>query len=159
MRTIVLTAGGTIEKVYSEQEGAVVNAAQKIGRYLKQLRLPDREVDVIPVMNKDSLEMTAEDRAELVRKIAEIEAQCEGCPIVITHGTDTMTETGRAIQRAFPQLAVPIILTGAMRPLGFEGSDGLQNLTESLVAARLLPPGVYIVFHGQVFPADRAAKN
>jgi L-asparaginase len=46
-----------------------------------------------------------------------------------------------------------------MRPLGFEGSDGLQNLTESLLAARLLPPGVYIVIHGQVFPADRAVKD
>ena len=157
MRTIVLTTGGTIEKIYSEQEGAVVNVAQKIGRYLKQLRLPERDIEVIPVMNKDSLEMTAEDRAELVRKVAEV--QCEGCPIVITHGTDTMTDTGRYIQQAFPQLAVPVILTGAMRPLGFEGSDGLQNLTESLLAARLLPPGVYIVFHGQVFPADRAAKN
>jgi len=46
-----------------------------------------------------------------------------------------------------------------MRPLGFEGSDGLQNLTESLLAARLLTPGVYIVFHGQVFLADRAVKD
>lgn len=157
MRTIVLTTGGTIEKVYSEQEGAVVNVAQKIGRYLKQLRLPQRDVEVIPVMNKDSLHMTDDDRAELVRKIAEV--QCEGCPIVITHGTDTMTETGVYLQRAFPELRVPIILTGAMRPLGFEGSDGLQNLTESLLAARLLPPGVYIVFHGQVFPADRTTKD
>ena len=157
MKTIVLTTGGTIEKVYSEQEGAVVNVAQKIGRYLKQLRLPERDIEVIPVMNKDSLEMTPEDRAVLVRKIVEV--QCPGCPIVITHGTDTMTETGRYIQQAFPQLAVPIILTGAMRPLGFEGSDGLQNLTESLLAARLLPPGVYIVFHGQVLAADRARKD
>ena len=157
MRTIVLTTGGTIEKVYSEQEGAVVNVAQKIGRYLKQLRLPQRDVEVIPVMNKDSLHMTDDDRAELVRKIAEV--QCEGCPIVITHGTDTMTETGVYLQRAFPELRVPIILTGAMRPLGFEGSDGLQNLTESLLAARLLPPGFYIVFHSQVFPADRTTKD
>jgi L-asparaginase len=157
MRTIVLTTGGTIEKIYSEQEGALVNVAQKIGRYLKQLRLPDRDIEVVPVMNKDSLEMTAEDRAELVRKIVEL--QCAGCPIVITHGTDTMTETGRYIQQAFPDVKAPIILTGAMRPLGFEGSDGLQNLTESLLAARLLSPGVYIVFHGQVFPADRTAKD
>jgi L-asparaginase len=70
-----------------------------------------------------------------------------------------MAETGRTIQRAFPSLAVPVVLTGAMRPLGFEHSDGLQNLTESLLAARLLGPGVYIVIHGQVFPADRAVKD
>ena len=157
MKTIVLTTGGTIEKVYSEQEGAVVNVAQRIGRYLRQLRLPDRDIEVIPLMNKDSLEMTDDDRAGIVAKIREI--QCDGCPIVITHGTDTMTLTGTYLQRAFPDLRVPVILTGAMRPLGFEGSDGLQNLTESLLAARLLPPGVYIVLHGQVFPADETMKD
>ena len=48
---------------------------------------------------------------------------------------------------------------GATTTLGFEGSDGLQNLTESLLAARLLSPGVYVVFHGQVFPADRTMKD
>jgi L-asparaginase len=158
MRTIyVLTTGGTIEKRYSEQEGAVLNDGSKIGQYLERLRLPDTDVQVVPVMNKDSLEMTAEDRAELVARLTELLPS--GCPVVITHGTDTMAETGRTIQRAFPQLAVPVILTGAMRPLGFEGSDGLQNLTESLLAARLLAPGVYIVLHGQAFAADRAEKD
>ena len=158
MQTIyVLTTGGTIEKMYSEQAGAVLNEGNKIGQYLERLRLPDTDVQVVPVMNKDSLEMTAEDRAELVARLAELLPV--GSPIVITHGTDTMAETGIYIQRAFPELAVPVILTGAMRPLGFEGSDGLQNLTESLLAARLLDPGVYIVMHGQVFPADRAEKD
>jgi L-asparaginase len=158
MRTIyVFTTGGTIEKRYSESAGAVLNDGNKIGQYLERLRLPDTEVQVIPVMNKDSLEMTTDDRAELVARLAPLLRS--GCPVVITHGTDTMAETGIYIQGAFPDLAVPIVLTGAMRPLGFEGSDGLQNLTESLLAARLLAPGVYIVIHGQVFPADRAQKD
>jgi L-asparaginase len=158
MQTIyVLTTGGTIEKMYSEQAGTVVNDAEKIGQYLDRLRLPDSDVQVVPVMNIDSLEMTDDDRAVLVARMATLLPS--GSPIVITHGTDTMAETGVYIQRAFPDLAVPVILTGAMRPLGFEHSDGLQNLTESLLAARLLAPGVYIVIHGQVFPADRAVKD
>ena len=152
-----MTTGGTIEKRYSEQEGAVLNDGSKIGQYLERLRLPDTDVQVVPVMNKDSLEMTAEDRAVLVARLATLLP--EKRPIVITHGTDTMAETGRTIQRAFPDLEVPVVLTGAMRPLGFEGSDGLQNLTESLLAARLLGPGVYIAIHGQVFAADRAEKD
>jgi L-asparaginase len=158
MQTIyVLTTGGTIEKMYSERAGTVVNDASKIEQYLDLLRLPDTDVQVVPVMNKDSLEMTADDRAVLVARMAPLlEAKC---PMVITHGTDTMAETGIYIQCAFPGLAVPVILTGAMRPLGFEHSDGLQNLTESLLAARLLAPGVYIVIHGQVFPAGRAVKD
>jgi len=157
MTIYVLTTGGTIEKMYSERAGTVVNDASKIGDYLDMLRLPDTDVQVIPVINKDSLEMTTEDRAELVARLSPLlESRC---PIVITHGTDTMAETGMYLQRAFPGLAVPIILTGAMRPLGFDHSDGLQNLTESLLAARLLAPGVYIVIHGQVFPADRTVKD
>jgi L-asparaginase len=80
-------------------------------------------------------------------------------PVVIAHGTDTMVETGLYLQRAFSDLKVPVILTGAMSPLGFEGSDALQNLTESLFAAQLLSPGVSIVIHGQVFPVDRARKD
>ena len=83
----------------------------------------------------------------------------KGHPIVITHGTDTMVETGVYIQKAFPELKVPVILTGAMTPLGFEGSDGQQNLAESLLAARLLGPGVFVVLHGQVFPADQVRKD
>jgi L-asparaginase len=158
MRTINLIAtGGTIEKVYSEQSGVVLNSDRKIGHYLELLRLPDCEVHVIPLLNKDSLEMTSEDRVKLASEMRRLLP--EGHPIVITHGTDTMVETGLYVQKAFPDLQVPVVLTGAMTPLGFEGSDGLQNLTESLMAARLLGPGVFVVMHGQVFPTDHVCKN
>jgi L-asparaginase len=156
-RVQVITTGGTIEKAYSEQSGAVLNTTNKIEQYLKLLRLPDLAVHVTPLMNKDSLEMSAEDRAELVAKVGEILPLNQ--PIVVTHGTDTMVESGRAIERAFPAPPVPIILTGAMSPLGFEKSDGLQNLTESLFAARLLSPAVYVVIHGQVFPVAHVRKD
>ena len=158
MQTIYLiTTGGTIEKMYSEQSGAVLNSASKIGQYLSRLRLPDCDVRVIPLMNKDSLEMTAEDRARLASELTPL--LVHNAPIVITHGTDTMVETGLYLQKKFPDLQVAIVLTGAMRPLGFEGSDGLQNLTESLLAARLLGPGVFVVIHGQAFPTDQVRKD
>ena len=108
-------------------------------------------------MNKDSLEMTDADRAEVRDRVDQLTR--DGAPIVISHGTDTMVETGLFLERSFPDLKVPIILTGAMTPLGFEGSDGLQNLTESLFAARLLSPGVFVVMHGQVFPVGRVRKD
>jgi L-asparaginase len=63
------------------------------------------------------------------------------------------------LQKRLRRLKFPIVLTGAMTPLGFEKSDGLQNLTESLLAARLLRPGVYLVIHNQVFPIDRVRKD
>ncbi len=161
-RIYLLSTGGTIEKVYSEQSGAVENRAAKLDRYLRALRLPDADIQTIHLMNKDSLEMTDADRIEVRDRVGELLAEC--APIVISHGTDTMVETGLFLESTFTDLRfsglkVPIILTGAMTPLGFEGSDGLQNLTESLLAARLLSPGVYVVMHGQVFPVSKARKD
>jgi L-asparaginase len=158
MRQIyLLSTGGTIEKVYSEQTGVVENRSGKLDRYLRMLRLPGCEIRTIQLMNKDSLEMTAADRAEVRVQVASLLP--EGAPIVISHGTDTMVDTGRYLKSEFPDLKIPIILTGAMVPLGFEGSDGLQNLTESLFAAQLVAPGVWVVIHGQIFPVDRVRKD
>src|SRR5713226_10028713 len=153
----VLTTGGTMEKVYSEQTGSVSNVESKIDRYLGLLRLPHCEVNVVPLLNKDSLEMTDQDRVLLLGMVRAVLK--ENAPIVITHGTDTMVETGLYLQRALPQLERPIVLTGAMTPLGFEGSDGLQNLTESLVAVRTLSPGIYVVMHGTAFPVQSVRKD
>ena len=158
MQTLyVISTGGTIEKVYSEQTGSVANLDNKIDRYFRLLRLPDLRVETTQLMNKDSLEMTDADR-EVV--LAAVRSKLQSpAPVVITHGTDTLVETGMMLKKALPDLSVPIVLTGAMTPLGFEGSDGLQNLTESLLAARLLQPGVYLVMHNQVFPIDRVRKD
>jgi len=153
----VLTTGGTIEKVYSEQTGEVRNLDNKIDRYLRLLRLPETDVRVIPLMNIDSLKMTDVDRAAIASRVAELLPN-HG-PILITHGTDTMVETGLHLRSALPKLDVPIVLTGAMAPLGFEGTDALQNLTESLLAAQILPPGIYIVSHNQVFPISNVRKD
>lgn len=157
MRIAVICTGGTIEKVYSEQSGQVENLDSKIDRYLQMLRLPDTQVDTIRLMNKDSLLMTDADRALVLAAVNSILPS--GAPIVITHGTDTLVDTGCYLKKNIPSLAVPIILTGAMTPLGFERSDGLQNLTESLFAARVLSPGVYLVMHSQVFPIDVVRKD
>jgi L-asparaginase len=156
-RLYVLCTGGTIEKVYSEQTGFVQNVDSKIDRYLRALRLPDLDVQTFRLMNKDSLEMTGADRQLVLDAVRE--RLREPAPIVITHGTDTMVDTGMVLKNEIPDLSVPIILTGAMTPLGFEGSDGLQNLTESLLAARILSPGVYIVIHNEVFPVEHARKD
>ncbi len=158
MKIEVLTTGGTIEKVYSEQSGTVQNIVARINRYLEFLRLPDTQVQVTQLMNKDSLEMTEEDRRQILEAVA---ARIAYSPVVITHGTDTMVETGRLLKLNLMAggLTHPVILTGAMTPLGFERSDGLQNLTESLFAARTLAPGVWIVLHNQAFDVDRVRKD
>ena len=158
MKIHVLTTGGTIEKVYSEQLGIVQNVEARINEYVEQLRLPDTDIDVTQLMNKDSLEMTDDDRRIILSAVSE---RIGDSPVVITHGTDTMVETGRVLKTNLPSstLKYPVILTGAMTPLGFERTDGLQNLTESLFAARVLQPGIWIVLHNQAFDVDHVRKD
>ena len=62
MKVHIVTTGGTIEKIYSERSGQVENVAQKIDRYLQSLRLRSVDIEVTPLMNKDSLLMTDTDR-------------------------------------------------------------------------------------------------
>src|SRR5436190_22895084 len=99
----VITTGGTIEKIYSEQRGSVENLEDRIERYLARLRLPDVQIDTTRLMNKDSLEMTDQDRAHILEAVrAKLDA-----PIVITHGTDTMVETGRCLEAGLSDLRYP----------------------------------------------------
>jgi len=156
MKIHIVTTGGTIEKVYSESSGQVENVAQKIDRYLQSLRLPGVQVEITPLLNKDSLLMTDADR-DLI--FAVVQAKLVDGPVIVTHGTDTMVETGRLLKQKLTTPGPPVILTGAMSPLGFEHSDGLQNLTESLLATRILGPGVWIVIHNEVHDVDRVRKD
>jgi L-asparaginase len=105
------------------------------------------------VMMIDSLEMTEADRALIVQNCL----QSDENRIVITHGTDTMTETAAAIAQAVSDKTV--VLTGAMIPYAFGSSDGLFNLGSALSFVQVLPPGVYISMNGKCLPWDRIRKN
>jgi len=122
------------------------------------LRLGRSRVDVAvtTLMMIDSLDMTAADRARIVRQCREAAEP----RIVVTHGTDTMVETAAALATAAPPLAAKtIVLTGAMVPYAFGSSDGLFNLGSALSFVQVLPPGVYIAMNGRCFTWDRVRKN
>jgi L-asparaginase len=112
---------------------------------------------VVSLLSKDSRELTPDDRKLLLEAI--LTRLSFNSPFVITHGTDTILETAKYLEANLPALSVPIVLTGAMRPLGFENSDGIQNLAESLFASKMLQPGVHLVMHGEVFNIHRARKD
>jgi len=111
------------------------------------------EVTIRTIMMIDSLEMTDADRALIVQNCQ----QASEDRIVITHGTDTMTETAAAIARSVT--GKTIVLTGAMIPWAFGSSDGLFNLGSALSFVQVLPAGVYLAMNGKWFPWDRCRKN
>src|SRR5687767_12692485 len=91
----IFITGGTFDKTYDEIRGSLAFADTHLPEMLR-LGRSRVEVTVRTLMMVDSLDMTAADRELIVRNCA----QCEEARIVITHGTDTMVETARAIAAA-----------------------------------------------------------
>ncbi len=157
-KIIVITTGGTIEKTYDEEEGALENRESLIkDEILSQLRLPYTELEVYSILAKDSLYMTDEDRSFLALSIKH--HLSKKSPIVVLHGTDTMAHSAEYVLKELKNLPVPVVFTGAMKPFGFEDSDAKQNVTEALLASKLLAPGVYISFHNRIFLVPNVKKN
>jgi len=155
----LITTGGTIEKTYDEQTGELANRRSIVHRMLSELRLEEIEVNVFEAMSKDSLEMTEVDRARILGVVRAICDEGTTNGMVILHGTDTLALTGENLQENLEGPRIPIVLTGAMRPFEMKQSDALQNLTEAIFAAGMLPPGVYCAAHGRVLPFPGVRKD
>lgn len=157
-KVIIITTGGTIEKTYDEEEGTLFNRQTVIKNRIEQrLRLPHTEIEVKSIMAKDSLDMDDQDR-KLILEAIKTHAKTNR-PIVVLHGTDTMQFTAELVEKEFKQINVPVIFTGAMKPLGFIDSDAMQNVVESLYIAKIVSPGVYISFHNELFKVPGVRKN
>ena len=148
----IFVTGGTFDKEYNELNGEL---------YFKDTHLNDllelgrNKVTVVitTLMLIDSLEMTGKDRDAILQ-------QCISCSedkIIITHGTDTMTETARVLANNMTNKT--IVLTGAMIPIKFGSSDGLFNLGSALAFVQTLAHGVYVAMNGRYFNWDNVRKN
>ena len=151
----IFVTGGTFDKEYNELDGTLTF---KDTHLPEMLRLGRSRVDVsiTTLLMIDSLEMTDGHRAEIV-------ARCRDAAetrILITHGTDTMIETARALADALAVIGgKTIVLTGAMVPYAFGSSDGLFNLGSALSFVQVLRPGVYVAMNGRAFEWNRVRKN
>jgi L-asparaginase len=148
----ILVTGGTFDKEYNEHTGQLFFKDTHIAEMLR-LGRSRVEVTIHTVMMVDSLEMTEADRALIVQNCLQFEED----RIVVTHGTDTMTETAAAIAHAVKGKTV--VLTGAMIPYAFGSSDGLFNLGSALSFVQALPAGVYIAMNCKCFKCDRVRKT
>ncbi len=153
MRIRILVTGGTFDKEYDELSGRLFFRETHVPEILRRGRcLLDVQMDT--VMMIDSLDMDDAGRATIVERAR----SCEEPAVVITHGTDTMVETARALAAAAIE-GKTIVLTGAMVPYAFGSSDGLFNLGSAVSFVQVLPPGVYVAMNGQHFPWDAVRKN
>ena len=145
-RICIISTGGTIEKTYDPLRGILDNRVSNLDILLARLELPGIEIGRVPLMAKDSLDMTPEDHDRIAMTAGGMAASYDG--VVVVHGTDRLTTTGdRMIALLGERPRVPIVLTGAMRPYELRHTDAIQNVTEAVLAAQLLEPGVWCVMH------------
>ncbi|ABM20672.1 MULTISPECIES: asparaginase domain-containing protein [Marinobacter] len=147
----ILTTGGTIDKVYFD-----ANSKFEIGDSLLPELLTESNIhdgyEIRPLMRKDSLELTDEDRQAILEAV-----KASACQrILITHGTDTMAQTAEALKSVADRT---IVLTGAMQPARMRRTDAIFNIGFAWAAVSLLPAGVYIAMNGEVFEAGSVRKN
>lgn len=148
---LIFTTGGTIDKVYFDAKSEFAVGDPQIGEVLRQAHvdLPHR---VVPLMRKDSLDLTDSDREAI--RLAVVAARNRH--VLVTHGTDTMTETGLLLE------GIPgktIVLTGALLPARFRENDAVFNIGFAFAAVQVLEPGVYIAMNGRVYNPRRVRKD
>ena len=152
MAVRIFITGGTFDKEYDEITGKLFFKDTHM-REMLELGRSKLDVNIRTIMMIDSLDMTNDDR----KLILENCRQADEDQIIITHGTDTMTETGKVLAES--KLDKTTVLTGAMIPYKFGSSDGLFNLGSALGFVQSLPHGVYVVMNGRCFDYDKVKKN
>jgi L-asparaginase len=148
---VIVTTGGTIDKAYFD-----ALSQYQIGEPVVKKVLDGANVThpyrIVELLRKDSLELTDEDRALIAATIA-------GAPeslVVVTHGTDTMTDTAAALA---PVEGKTIVLCGALAPARFAESDAAFNLGMAFATCQSARPGVWITMSGSVFDGLKVRKD
>ena len=147
----IFTTGGTIDKIYFDAKSEYEVGEPQIGEILREMGVTFA-FELSPLMRKDSLDMTVADR----QRIHQAVQQCPEDHILITHGTDTMTETAAVLSDISGKT---IVLTGALNPARFRGSDAIFNIGGAVGAVQSLARGIYIFMNGRVFQAGKVRKN
>lgn len=156
-RIAIISTGGTIEKTYDEMVGVLANRVNVLDILLAGLDLRGIDISRIPLMNKDSGEMTEDDHSLIAQTAGILTQTYDG--VVVVHGTDTLAKSGELTLSSHPKLAAPIIFTGAMRPYELRNTDSIQNITEALLATQLLKPGVYVAMHNKILQFPGVVKD
>lgn len=154
MNILFIQTGGTIDKDYphTTKGWAFEFGEPAIPRILEKLN-PSFTYSVETAFQKDSLEITTEDRAQLAQLIKE-----KGfTKNIITHGTDTILDSAAFLDGEIKDQLV--ILTGAMRPERFYNSDAPVNLGVAIGGAQVLNSGVWVSMHGILKPFNEMKRN
>lgn len=151
MKLLVLAIGGTIDKVYFDALSDYQIGAPAVTEILQRVKA-NFDFEVRQMISKDSLDMTDADRQEILSEVQDH----SGKHVIITHGTDTMVETGQVLKQAAHKI---IVIMGAMQPAIMKLTDADFNLGVAVAAVQTLSEGVYLCMNGRIYNVDRVVKN
>jgi L-asparaginase len=150
-KLLIITTGGTIDKIYFDDKSDYQIGEPQISQILHAMHVAF-EFEVSSLMRKDSLHIDDKDRQLILDMVSASEVR----HILITHGTDSMVETATVLQKVPDKT---IVLTGALNPARFRDSDAIFNIGCAVGAAQTLPPGVFIAMNGKVWDPAHVRKN
>jgi len=146
----IFTTGGTIDT--EVRDGKYILERTLVPEMLKQGRV-ELKTSVKPLFRKGSSEITEKDKKLILKKCKD----CKEEKIIITHGTNTMSDTARYLGKRIKDKT--IVLTGSFVPYSQKNSDALFNLGSALSLVQELEKGVYITINGQLFKWNNVRKN
>ncbi len=158
---VVLATGGTIAGTAPTPGDNIGYRAAQLGADALVAAVPGlagSALETEQVAQVDSKDMDFAIWQRLAQRVAQHLARAEVAGVVITHGTDTLEETGYFLQRVLAP-SKPVVLTAAMRPASALLRDGPQNLLDAVTVART--PGVQgtlVVVAGVVWDARELRK-
>jgi L-asparaginase len=151
MELLVLAIGGTIDKVYFDALSDYQIGPPAATEILQRVKV-NFDFNVRQMISKDSLEMTDADRQEILMAVQ----AHNGKHVLMTHGTDTMVDTGQLLKQATGKT---VVIMGAMQPAIIKLTDADFNLGVAVAAVQTLSEGVYLCMNGRIYNVDRVVKN
>jgi L-asparaginase len=163
-RVVILATGGTIAGAQAEgQDAGYKSGSFKVEDLIKAVPHLDELAEITgeQVVNIGSQDMNNEVWLKLAKRLNEVLAQRDVDAVVITHGTDTMEETGYFLSLV-TRSKKPVVMVGSMRPATGTSADGPANIYNAVSVAahpKAGGRGVMVLLNDEIHYAREATKT
>lgn len=146
-----ILTGGSIDKEYGALDRAFTIGNGAVERVLKFVN-PNFKADIISLFQKVSVDITEKDKNKIAKTCSKVTTN----KIILTYGTDAMTDIGETLATIKDKT---IVIVGSLKSQLIKDTDAEFNLGFAVAAVQTLPAGVYIAMSGRIYPWNKCKKN
>jgi L-asparaginase len=161
---VILATGGTIAGAQAQgQDAGYKSGSFAVEDLIKAVPNLDKLAEITgeQVVNIGSQDMNNEVWLKLAKRLNEVLADRNTDAVVITHGTDTMEETGYFLSLV-TRSSKPVVMVGSMRPATGTSADGPANVYNAVSVAvhpKARGRGVMVLLNDEIHYAREATKT